>query len=89
MERDVEPAGDELGEHLVVVPRTVALERAGGVVPVAHEESDDFMSLLLQQVCSHRGVDASGKTYHYTCHFRNVFFGIRNRDMLSVSGMQK
>ena len=36
--------------HLAIleIPWAVALERACGVVPVAHEESDDLMSLLFE-----------------------------------------
>jgi hypothetical protein len=48
---DVEALGYKLGKHLVIVPWAVALERARGVVPVAHEESNDFMPLLFEQVC--------------------------------------
>ena len=68
MERNVEPSGDKFGEEPVVVPGAVAFERARGVVPVDHEESDNLMSGLLEQVGRYRRIDAAGESDNYTCH---------------------
>ena len=68
MERDVEPFGGQLGEHLVVVPRAVAFERAGGVVPVAHEQSHHVVALLLEQVSRDARIHASREAYYDPFH---------------------
>ena len=68
MQGDVQPLGHQFGEDPVVVPRTVAFERARGVVPVDHEEPDDLVSLLFQQPGRHRRIDAARKSDHYPCH---------------------
>lgn len=48
--------------------RAVAFERARSVVPVDHEESDNLMSGLLEQVGRYRRIDAAGESDNYTCH---------------------
>jgi hypothetical protein len=55
----------KLGKDLVVVPWAVALERSRSIVPIAHEEPDDLMTLLLKQVCCHRRIDTARKTNDY------------------------
>ncbi len=72
MERNVEPFGHQFGEHVVVVPRAVALQRAGRIFPVAHEQADHFVSLLLEQVGRHARIDASGEA-HDNFHFRSGY----------------
>ena len=68
VQRDVEPLGHQLGEEPVVVPRTVALKRPRGVVPVDHEKPDDLVPLLLEEPCGDRRIDAARKSDYYTCH---------------------
>ena len=65
---DVQLLGHQFGEDPVVVPRTVALERARGVVPVDHEQADDLVSLLFQQPGRHRRIDAARKSDYHPCH---------------------
>ena len=68
VERNVELLGHQFGEEAVVVPRTVAFERARGVVPVDHEEADDLISLLLEQPGGHRRIDAARESDDYPFH---------------------
>ena len=68
VEGNVEPPGDQFGEHAVVVPRAVAFERTRRIVPVNHEEAHHFVALLFEQVSRHRGVDASRKSYDNALH---------------------
>ena len=68
VEGNVEPPGDQLGEHAVVVPRAVAFERTRRIVPVNHEEAHHLVALLFEQVSCHRGVDAPRKSYDNALH---------------------
>ena len=68
MERNVEPPRDKFGEEPVVVPGAVAFERTRSVVPVDHEESDNLMPGLLEQVGRYRRIDAAGESDNHTCH---------------------
>lgn len=48
-----------LGKEAVVIPRAFALERADRVVPVDHEQADNVVSLLFEQVRRYGGVNTS------------------------------
>ena len=73
MKRDVEPLGHQFGEHVVVVPRAIAFERPGRILPVAHEKPHHIVSLLLEQVGRHARIDASGEAHHYPHHITANF----------------
>ena len=68
MKRDIEPLGHQFGEDAVVVPRAVAFERTRRIVPVDHEESHHFVTLLFEQVSGNGGIDASRKSYDNALH---------------------
>ncbi len=72
-ERNVETLGHQLGEDLIVVPRAVAFERALGIVPVAHEQPDDLVPLLFEEICRHRRIDTARQSDHYFCHSENFY----------------
>ena len=50
MKFDIEALSYKLSKYLVVVPRTVALERTRSVVPITHKEAYHLVSLLLKDL---------------------------------------
>ena len=70
MKRDVEPLGHQFGEQVVIVPRAVALQRAGRILPVPHEQAHHVVALLLEQIGGHARIDASGEAHHDSFHGR-------------------
>ena len=55
-EWDIQSLSDQFGKNLVIVPRTIALQRARRIVPITHKEAYDIVPLLLQQIRRHRRV---------------------------------
>ena len=53
-ERNIEALCHKLGKYLIVVPWTVALESTGRVVPITHKQTDNLVTLLLEQPRSYR-----------------------------------
>ena len=63
--RDVQGTGHEHGVVAVLQPGAFFGDGDRGVVPVFHEQSDDFVALLLEQVRRHRGIHSAGKPDHH------------------------
>ena len=68
---DADHIGDGGCVHKVNIGRAIAgfifrrPRRAVIVLPVFHEDSDNLMALLLQNVSSHCRIDATAEAYHY------------------------
>ena len=73
VQRNIEFLGDQLRENTVVVPRAIALQRTGRIMPVDHEQTDHLVSLLLQQIGGHRRIDPARKSDNYACHHLSIF----------------
>ena len=54
---------DHLRHELLLFPVAVAVERAGGVVPVLHVHREHVQALPLEEEGGNRGVDSSRKAY--------------------------
>src|SRR5690606_27822649 len=63
-----------LGYHQRIIavlhPGTFVFQRYRGIIPVAHKEGDDLMTLLLKQISSNRRINPAGKPY-YNLHLKN------------------
>ena len=57
--RDIQSFGNQLCKNLVIIPRTVTLQRTRRIVPITHKKAYNIVALLLEQICRHRRVHST------------------------------
>ena len=65
IKRNAYLARHKLSHKPVLLPLAVAVERSRSIMPVLHEQSEDIVTLLLQQKSRNTRIDTSRKSYAY------------------------